>query len=297
MLGNSHPKIIGATLVGFALVAGAYTVKNFGQSNFPAPINSAATAVAPRVAIAVSDSDGNGLEDWRDSFVTTESIIIESTASSTYTQPDTLTGQVGINLFEDIIRARSGGPFNQTEEDVISGAVALMSAETEMKIYDIPDILILENWTDQDIKNYGNAMAGAIIRNNVEGLDTELEILNDMLNRNKPERVTDLQTLASIYERTRDDSLLVPVPRIFLKQHLDLINTYHALFLDIEAMTLSFSDPAAALLRFQRYEDDALGLRYALENVAITLAAYPQLFSTTDQATFFNTFIPNRQTN
>ncbi len=297
MLGQSNPKIIGAFLIGFALIGGAYTYTNFGQSNFPAPVNNVAAVASPRVAITVTDSDGNGLEDWRDQFVTTEPIIIETAASSTYQVPDTLTGQLGINLFENIVRAKSGGPFTQTEEEVIASTVETIEAETELKIYDIPDILIIENWTDEDIRNYGNAMAGAIIRNNVEGLESEIDILNDVVNRSKPERIVDLKTLAGVYERTRNDSLLIPVPSIFLKQHLDLINTYHALYEDIDAMTLSYEDPAVALFRIKRYEEDALGLRYALENMAATLAAYPQLFTVDDQAALFSLFSPNYQSN
>ena len=93
--------------------------------------------------------------------------------------------------------------------------------------------------------------------------------------------------------RTRDDSLLVPVPRIFIKQHLDLINTYHALQGSISALSLSAEDPAVALLHIKRYEDDARGLAYALENMSLTLAAYPELFTADDQATIFTYFNSN----
>jgi len=296
MLPNVHPKVLGAILIGGGLVAGAYTYSNFGESRFPTPANTVAAVAAPRVAIAVTDTDNNGIEDWRDQFVTTEPIRVDA-ATSTYTPPETLTGQVGISLFENIIRARNGGPFSPTQDEVINETVDTLAAETALTLYTAADVTVLETWTDQDIKNYGNAMAGALIRNNIEGLDSELTILNEALNRNQPERLSELATIASVYERTRDDSVLVPVPQIFLKQHLDLINTYHALHNTISALAKGLDDPAMALLHIKRYEDDALGLSVALENMALTLSAYPQLFTAADQATLFSSFNPNQQAN
>lgn len=88
----------------------------------------------------------------------------------------------------------------------------------------------------------------------------------------------------------RDESLLVPVPKLFLKQHLDLINTYEAIYKDIYAMTLSLEDPAVALLRIKRYEDDALGFSLALQNMYDALEPHAGLFTANDPALLFANF-------
>lgn len=88
----------------------------------------------------------------------------------------------------------------------------------------------------------------------------------------------------------RDESLLVPVPRVFLKQHLDLINTYEAMYQDISAMALSVEDPAVALLRIKRYREDALGLGLALQNMYDALEPHAGLFSANDPAVLFANF-------
>lgn len=293
MLDDLNPKIIGASMIGFALVAGAYTLSTFGNPIMSQPAAVTAATVAPRTAITVTDRDKNGIEDWRDEFVNTEPIRFTE-ASSTYTLPVTLTGQLGIDLIEGIVRARAAGPFGQNNEGAIGDTVNTLTEETAIQLYDVKDVTIMKNWGENDIRNYANAMAGAITHNEVPGVRYEIDILSDIVTKNKTDRMGELKTLAEVYKRTRDDSLSIPVPALFLKQHLDLINTYNALYRDIEAMTLSFDDPVVALVAIKRYQDDALGLSLALQNVYTSIEPYSGLFSTNDAAILFSEVSPKR---
>ncbi len=296
MQGNLNPKIIGAAVVGFALVGAAYTISSIGaEKEIPQPASVKASEPEARVAIAVVDEDQNGIEDWRDEFVTTEPIILNQTASTSYTPPDTLTEELGINFMENIIRARGYGPFGRSDEEVIDDTVNVLSQATAHDIYDTPDIFILEQWTDQDIVNYANAIAGAITRNDLADSEGELLILQSILTEGDTGRITELNSLAEAYARNRDDALNTPVPAFLVKEHLDLINTFHAIHKDIEAMAVAVDDPAFALLRLKRYEDDASGLGYAMQNMFFALDDYAHLFEVTDPATLFVIFSPDFQ--
>lgn len=289
---KAHQRIVGAFVIGLSLVAGAYIVTNFSIPGVSQPSAVQGSQTPLRTAIAVSDEDKNGVEDWRDAFITAGPIIITDTNAS-YTPPSTVTERLGITFFEEIIRGQNYGPFGRTETEIITDTVNELSEETNQTLYDVENVSILENWSDEDIKNYANAMAGIIIRNNKEGMDNELVILNDIMTRNKTERVSELEVIAGAYKSMRDESLLVPVPRQFLKTHLDLINTYEAIHKDVYAMTLGLSDPAVALLRIKRYEEDALGFKLALENMYSGIEPYSALFSSNDAATYFAVFNPN----
>jgi hypothetical protein len=294
MTGQINPKIIGASIIGFALIAGAYTISNFTvQKEIPQPAAVASAPAAVRAPIAVVDNDSNGIEDWRDEFVTTEPVILDR-ATTTYTPPDTLTGELGINFMENIIRARGYGPFGRTDEEVIGDTVNILSQATAHEIYDTPDIIITNQWIDQDVANYANTVAGAIMTNDLPAIEGELFILQDILTSNDSSRITELNSLAEAYRRNRDAVLATPVPAFLVKEHLDLINTLHAIHKDIEAMAAAVEDPAFALLRLKRYEDDATGLSLALENMLIALVDYSHLFSANDPAMLFIIFSPNR---
>jgi hypothetical protein len=295
MKGHINPKVIGATIVGFALIAGAYTVSNFGiDKDIPQQAAVSAAQAKARAPITVLDSDNNGIEDWRDEFVTTEPIFIEQ-ATSTYTPPDTLTGKLGVNFMEGLISARGSGPFGRTDDEVIADTVDTLDNLTAQKLYDTPDVQIIQDWEDQDIVNYANTVAEAIINNDLPNItEGELYILYDILTNGNTSRVTELNSLTESYKRIRDVVIATPAPIFFAKQHLDLINSLHAIHKDIEAMAAGVEDPALALLRLKRYEDDAKGLGLALANLLAGLEKYSGLFNTNDPALLFTQFSPNQ---
>lgn len=292
MLGILNPKILGSIIVGFALVAGAYTVSTFGKPRMQQPANALESQAPDRIAIAVTDKDENGVEDWRDELVPTQPAAV-ITSSTTYELPTTLTGKMSIALLENYTQSKVNGPFGNTQAEVVDQTVDQLNEGTRQELYDTSDVTILENWTDEDIKNYANAMAGAILNNNVSGVDQEVNIMYEALVRGDSGRIDELKVITNIYKSTLDDSLTVPVPALFLKQHLDLLNSYNALYGDVDAMTKTFTDPAATLMRFKRYQDDTLGLRLSLENMYVSLTPYENLFSTSDSAVFFASFNPS----
>jgi hypothetical protein len=295
MQGQINPKIVGASIIGFALVAGAYTLSSL---NKPTPVaqqaNLGATTPMQRVAIEVVDSDGNGIEDWRDEFVTSEPVILD-TINSPYTPPDTVTGQMSIDFMEGIIRSRNYGPFGQSQDEVIDRTVDDLAKEAEGKIYSTKDIDIMQDWDDEDIVNYANTVAATLYRNSNPDLDGELEILQDIVRNDNRDRVSELTELASVYAAYRDDTLKIPVPAFAAKEHLDLINTYQAIHEDIAAMSLIIDDPVVSLLRLKRYQDDATGLALALQNMYLAFEQYADLFTAEDPAALFVLFSPDIQ--
>jgi hypothetical protein len=296
MQGQPNSKIVGATIVGFALVGGAFTISSLQAPKQPI-IQAAAvsSATALRVPIPVTDTSGDGIEDWREEFITTKPTIIDRDLSD-YTLPQTLTGQTSIAFLEDVIRSRGYGPFGRSEEEVIQNTVNKLGKEANYKIYDTPDIIIMSKWDNDDIRNYANTVAATVYRHSIPNMDGELEILLDLVsNINKPQRYQELLSLVEVYRGYRDDTLKIPVPAFLVKEHLDLINTYHAIFEDITGMTMYDVDPAITLLRLKRYQDDATGLAYAFQNMSLALEPYADYFSVDDPALLFVLFHPDIQ--
>lgn len=287
-----NPKMVGSVIIGFALVFGAITIRNMTTPYEPATmVATTQVSTAPtRTPISVIDSDGNGIEDWRDEFITSKPVQISQDLND-YTLPDTVTGKMSINLFENLIQAKGAGPFGSDNEKIINSTVNNLVREVDTKLYNVSDIDVMTNYDGNDVKNYANTLA-AIIYNNSQPLDGELEILYDILNNGAEHRVKDLKTLVSIYKNYRDDTLKLPVPASMVKEHLDLINVYQALHDDINAMSEVLDDPMVSLLYIKRYEENAVALIYALENIYLNLKPYGNLFSAEDPAMFFALFNP-----
>jgi hypothetical protein len=295
---RSKTRVIGAFLVGFAIVGGAYTLSNFGKPSTLPPSNSAATAIvaAPnRVPLPVVDTNADGIEDWQETFTSDAQITLDKNVSSDYVVPDTLTDQVGVAFVQEIIRAKGYGSFGKSEEEVITQTVEQISTHATDRILDMRDIIISEDVSTEAIRAYGNAMADAIILNSNSNLRHELLILEDVANSRNPESAKELADLAEVYRKMRDDSLLIPVPSLFVKEHLDAINVYNALYNDILTMSKALSDPMLTLVRLKRYEEDALGLALAFQNLYLAVEPYAAIFERDDSAVFFVNFSPDYQ--
>lgn len=288
-----NPRVVGACLIGFAMVAGSYVATNFGESRHsPTSGLYAIAADTPlRYPIEVKDSTGDGVEDWRDQFVTAAPIDISpARATSTYTPPSTLTEQVGIRIMEGLIVAQAGGPTKPSQTVVNETVESLGKTATSDKIYDIKDIIINPDTSDLAVKNYGNALALIILNQSTKDLDNELVLLRDFLERKDTSKLADIKRIAEIYQIYRDETLLVPVPQAFVKQHLDLINVYNALHQNIKAMSEAETDPIKPFLRIKRYEDDAVGLALAMKNMYDALATRASAFEASDPALLFIRF-------
>ena len=291
-----NPKIFGAFIIGGALVAGSYVVSNFGKTDIPQGDLAIVVSRAPeRSAIAVYDKNNNGVPDWQETLLGTDPLEIEKIATSTYTPPDTLTGQFAVEFFEDTLKSKAFSVFGSSEEEILESSMNSLAEEAKDTIYFEKDISIIKDTQlNESLKRaYFNEAANIITRNSVTSRN-EAAILEDALNSNNPEILLELAPIKQTYQNMRDEMLALSVPEEYVKVHLDLINVYHAIFRDIEGMELAFSDPLYTMLRMKRYEDDASGLFLALQNYYFAVLESPVLFDDSDPAFLFVIFEPKQ---
>lgn len=294
-----NPRIVGSFLIGFALVAGAYTISNFGKKTPPTQHNLVSTLYVtaaepePRAYIAVNDADNNGIEDWREEFTSIEPIILPAVSSSTeFEMPDTITDQIGVQFFESILRAKTSEGVGPTEEDVIKSTAQRLTGTAGDVLIGSSDITVIPS-SPEAIRTYANTVAQILTNNNVPESEGELEIIDQALRLEDKTELEKLEPLIAMYRNLRDQTIATPVPQPFIKEHLDLINVYQALYKNLLDMKLIFDDPVVALMRTQRYQDDATGLANALFNMYTVLIPYADVFTADDPAILFVTFAPN----
>jgi hypothetical protein len=104
-----------------------------------------------------------------------------------------------------------------------------------------------------------------------------------------------LKTIAKFYLNTRNSTTEIPVPRILVKEHLDLLNVYNAVYFGVDAMSKAENDPMLALVRTKRYQDDIDGLALALQNMYRSIEPYAAAFDRNDSAVLFVSFSPEIQ--
>lgn len=244
-----------------------------------------------RAKIEVQDVNEDGLYDWQEDFVSATPVVFN--IGEEYTPPDTLTGQVSLTYFQNSIDARTYGPFGRSQEEIIEDTIdgVILSTATD-KMYTLKDIQVTSDTSGQSVRTYANAMAAAIISNDDPTAKNEQDILRSIsttgnLNANDLEN---FKKLEDVYQKTITDSLKVKVPNNLVKEHLDVINTYQALYVDISGFSKLESDPLVAIVRLKRYEDDSLGLNLAIKNIYHAVEPYAEYFEANDPALIFASF-------
>lgn len=292
-----NQKILGAFVVGFSMVFGAYTLSNFGKPSTildDTPVYELTNAAPERTYLTVKDSDENGIEDWREEFVNKTPLIIDNAAAGPveYKTPDTITDQVGIQLFQSVLESKGRGNIGPKQDQIVANTAELIrNNAVKDYIYQPSQITVIPS-SDEAIRTYANTLGQIIINNNVPNYENELTIIDRAVRNEEPSELDKLDPLIAMYKNMRDQTLATPVPAGFEKAHLDLINVYQANYSTLDGIKLAFADPVVALLRIQRYQDDADGLRFALQNMYTALVPYVRLFNEKDPAAVFIAFSP-----
>ncbi|MFN3693248.1 MAG: hypothetical protein ACK4SL_04120 [Candidatus Paceibacteria bacterium] len=293
-----NKKVLGATLVGGALVCGAFVLNNLRTSQEPIaaavePVQQIDTTLGDRTFIPVSDTNNDGVEDWREEFVVQAPIELPATGTPVaFTMPTTITDQVGIQVFESLLKNKASVQFTQSNEEIVSRTTDKVKSLAKDTLYTRESITVVPT-EPVAIRRYANMMGQSLITNNVTGSEGELEIVYTALQTNRQEDLKKLVPLAEMYKKLRDDALAAPVPERFAEDHLNLINAYHAMYRNISDFQLIFDDPLVALLRIKRYQDDATALALILNAMYRNAAPFQSLFTEDDPATVFLAFSIN----
>lgn len=257
---DSRKRIAGAFLIGGALVAVAFVMGS--QKGTSGQEGSVVAATIERSHINIRDTDNNGIPDWRDALKTTQPIVLNE-ATSTYEKPKTVTGRFALDFLKDMFRSKMYGSFGASPEELVADATTQLAEAAEDILFTEKDITTIEAQSEETLKAYGNHVA-EIALSSVGGEENEVLILQDALRYNEPDRLQGLDPIAGSYAEIVERMLQTPVPARYVKEHLDLLNTYNALLEDVLAMQKVYDDALYTFVRMKRYQDDVLGMRNAI---------------------------------
>lgn len=270
-MADSSKRIIGALLIGAALIAGALLVRTYTQPVSGTTQEVAVVITAPsRESIKILDTNEDGVPDWQEALLVTEAIDIESTQVD-YTAPDTLTEQFAVDFFQDIVRAKNYEAFGDTPDELVTKAGNSLEQSAMDVLLTRADIIISNDNSLAALAAYGESVATVVAVYSTESSANEASILEEALRNQSETQLQQLDGKITSYTNFFEKTKVIPVPSSVQKQHLDLLNSYQALKVDITAMRAAFNDPMFTLLRMKRYQEDATGLNAATINLYTAL--------------------------
>jgi hypothetical protein len=296
-----NPRIVGALLVGIALVVGAFYVRT-SAAETP---QEAAIAVAdtPRQYIPTQDSDQDGMRDWEeelygtnperaDSFTKTQTST--SSAPAYDDLPDTVTKKFAINFFSDYLQSAATGKEmdDETKAQFLQDAATYATEESADRLFTSADLTLGTSNDAAAIREYGNRAAEALTKYTVSSKENEIMILEHALQTDNKADLAPLTGILDSYNKSLSDLLIMTAPPALADEHLELLNDVLALRNNIAAMQRTFEDALPAMVRFQRHPDDIVRLKATLGAIAMSLQLHGASYGSDEPGSFWSAFTP-----
>ena len=266
--------------MGMIVVLGAFLVTQ--KSEVPKEAGTVVSALPDRKSIEPIDSDGDGIEDWKEDLQARVIASIQvptstpgDTSTLLYEPPTTFTGKFAEAFFTDYIAGKAQNEEGIDKELIVENAIKAIDANARSRTYQVRDITIIPD-SPEAVKQYGNRIAHIITRtsNDTGTTESEILILKRALETKNPEALQELAPIREAYAKFVAETLKVPVPASFSLSHLALLNSYEAIRTDVSTMEQAFTDPILSLARLQHYEADATSLFESLKRIATALIAH-----------------------
>jgi hypothetical protein len=295
-----NPRMVGALLVGIALVVCAFYVRESAAN----AVQDATIAVAdtPRKYIATKDSDDDGMRDWEEELYGTNPEQTDKLAHTSLTSsstlpdsfdalPDTMTKNFAVSFFSDYLESAARGEKmdETTQEAFLADAAAYATQESADHLFTEADLIVGGSNDADAVRTYGNRIADALTKYTVSG-DNEIVILERALQSDNEADLGALAEIVASYNKSLSDALTTPVPPALVEDHLALVNALLALHNNIAAMEHAFSDALPAMVRFQRHPDDIEHLGVVLVSIATTLKLHGAVYGSDEPGSFWNLF-------
>ncbi len=288
MLRGINVRVLGATVVGVGLVCAAWWLNtlNATAQNNPAV---ATGIVATRSGITVTDRNRDGIEDWKEPFLTASPVILSDDVGSS-SRSGTLTERAGISLMERYLLSRASGSLGESDEALVGSVSSELAAQIQEQPYDRFDVIVSTIETPASIRDYANAAALAITSSEGSQMTHELLLLQKFVQTSSPDDAAALRAKADIYRRYRDQFLALPVPASLADEHLQLVNVFNVLANDIDAFTMVEADPIRSLIHLNRYEVSVEALAQGMKAMYDALEDNAPSFSANDPGLYFANF-------
>ena len=107
----------------------------------------------------------------------------------------------------------------------------------------------------QSITNYGENLGNILKNNKPTEIKNEIEIISTAVSSRDPSKINELDPIIVIYEKIASDFEKMPVPKTFVRAHLDMTNGVKGITVALKEMKSVFSDPIKSLAAMQLYQE------------------------------------------
>jgi hypothetical protein len=317
----THKNIV-LILISALIVGGAFMLAEYRNSHMKKVVYSAPVTVASADSLSSDlqniDSDKDGLKDWEESLLGTDSHKADTDGDGT---PDGKEVSLGRNplvkgpndtaktVAKSQLAAAGLSPTDKMAREFFSrymelnqnglgddkDSQALIINEvlqngmvvTKPKSYESTDILINNDSSNDAIKQYANEVGSLIQKYNNTKARNELIIAKEALEKEDYDELKEIDPIIASYKNIMSGLFKISVPQPLANIHLTLINSFNVLIFSTESVRKLDTDPLSAVEGSSIWLSGADGLNKSFNDLKAVFVDKKITFQPGEGGTFF----------
>ncbi len=167
----------------------------------------------------------------------------------------TLTGTVAVSLISNYLALKQSGNLDQeTAQSLVDQTANYIEASASQTIT-VSNLNVIPDNGLQTRIDYGDRLGMILKSNKPKEIKNEFTIWQEATTGNNSQKLEELQSVINIYKNMANEIKVMPVPQIFAKAHIDMVNGATGLATGLEEMKNVFEDPVRGLQGLQLYQN------------------------------------------
>lgn len=173
---------------------------------------------------------------------------------STNTEKENVTDTLSRTFMYNYLALKQNNSLNETSADDLIQQLYNYTSEIPLKNIASSDLKIIKDNGLETITDYGEKLGFILKTNRPTKPLNELQIIDEALNTQSPERIEDLQDLIDIYGNIANEMTKMQVPESFIKAHIDMNNGILEVEGGLKEIKEVFNDPIRGINGIAMYQ-------------------------------------------
>ena len=186
-------------------------------------------------------------------------------AKQTGAAAETKTDIVSRSLVSNYLALKQGGTLNgESAQNLIDQTIEYIDSESATTIK-ASDLNIVPDDGIRSIEQYGENLGTILKENRPDKVVNEIGVIAEALKTGDQNQLNELDNIISVYKNLNEKIFKMPVPKLFSKSHLDMVNGMSLIILSLEQTKNAFDDPVTSLSTLEKYQEGVFVFRQALQ--------------------------------
>ncbi|MEK7669122.1 MAG: hypothetical protein AAB350_00825 [Patescibacteria group bacterium] len=249
-------KVLSVFILTAALVVAI--IITFGRDKSSTAINFASDLVAGE-KVSIPEN-----QNWQNEL---SGLNIENISPTTEknTENQTKTDAVSVALVSNYLALKQSGVLTgESTQKLIDQSLNYVGKTNLQKIDSSKLNLVADNGITS-IAGYGENLGNMLRNNKPQTVKNELEIIGAAISSGEQSKLDELDTIITTYEKIKTELIKMPVPKTFIKAHLDLTNGVASMATALREAKNVLADPLRGLSGMQIYQEGGTKYKQALQ--------------------------------